>query len=78
MRLDIIAPDKNVYSGDVEYVQLPGIDGLFGVLKDHAPTISGLQKGIISVLDSQKQEISFDIQSGVAEISQNKIVVLVN
>ncbi len=76
MKLDIIAPDKNIYSGEVDYVQLPGIDGLFGVLKDHAPLISGLKKGLVIATDKNNQEQSFNINGGVAEISHNKIVVL--
>lgn len=76
MQLDIIAPDKKVYSGEVEYVQLPGIDGLFGILQDHAPIISGLKKGQVLVTDTDKQEHTFNINGGVVEVSKNKVVVL--
>ncbi len=77
MQLEIIAPDKNIYSGEVEYVNFPGIDGLFGVLKDHAPLISGLGKGEISITDNKNQTLSFAINGGVVEITNNKIMVLV-
>ncbi len=44
MKLEIITPDKKVYSGDVEAVKLPGAEGSFGVLKNHAPLIATLKK----------------------------------
>lgn len=76
MQLDIIAPDKKIFSGEIEYVQLPGIDGLFGVLKDHAPIISGLKAGLITLMDKNKQEQTFSINGGVAEVNQQSILVL--
>ncbi len=76
MQLEIISPDKNVFSGEVSYVQLPGIDGLFGVLNDHAPTISALKKGEILIRDAQNKETSFQVNGGVAEVASNKVVVL--
>ncbi len=76
MVLEIIAPDKNVYSGTVNYIELPGINGLFGVLKDHAPLISALGKGSILITEEGGKELSFDIKGGVVEISNNKAVIL--
>ena len=48
MNLEIITPDKSVYTGEVSLVQLPGIDGSFEVLDNHAPLISVLKKGKIN------------------------------
>ena len=76
MQLDIIAPDKKIFSGEIEYIQLPGIDGLFGVLKDHAPIISGLKAGVVTFTDVNKQEHTFSINGGVAEVNQHSIIVL--
>ena len=44
MFLEIITPDKKVYSGDVESVKLPGAEGSFGILNNHAPIIASLKK----------------------------------
>ena len=71
MNLEIITPDKKVFSGEVEIVTLPGSDGSFQVLKDHAALVSTLGKGI---LKADKQE--FTIDGGVVEILNNKVLVL--
>ncbi len=54
MQLEIITPESKVFEGEVEAVLLPGLDGLFQVLKGHAPIISGLAKGMIKVDLSQE------------------------
>lgn len=49
MLLEIITPESKIFRGEVEAVQLPGLDGSFQVLKGHAPIISGLSKGTVKV-----------------------------
>jgi len=49
MQLEIITPENKIFKGEVEAVQLPGLDGSFQVLKGHAPIISGLAKGVVKV-----------------------------
>lgn len=75
MQLDIITPEKNIYSGEVELVNLPGSDGSFGILKDHAPVVSTLKAGEIKVVEGG-QEKTFDVKGGVVEVNNNKIIVL--
>ena len=76
MHLEIITPDKKVYSGDIESVILPGAEGSFGVLKNHAPIIATLAKGAVKITNTQKNIESFEISGGVVEVLNNKIVVL--
>ncbi len=76
MLIEIITPDKKIYSGEIRSVQLPGSAGSFGVLRNHAPLISSLKKGNVKVLDEQKQNHSFPIKGGVVEVLRNKIIVL--
>lgn len=76
MFLEIITPDKKVYSGDVKSVVLPGSEGKFGVMNNHAPMISSLGKGVIKVTDVNQQIQQFTISGGVAEVFKNKIIVL--
>jgi len=76
MFLEIITPDKKVYSGDVESVKLPGADGSFGILNNHAPIIAALKKGEIKVTDSHKVVQNFEIKGGVVEVLGNKVIVL--
>lgn len=76
MVLEIISPDKKLYEGEVKSIILPGIDGSFGILDQHAPLISALKKGEIqiSVTDSQKE--TFAVNGGVVEVLNNKVIVL--
>ncbi len=71
MNLEIITPDKKVFSGEVEVVTLPGMNGSFQILKDHAAVVSTLGKG---TLMADKQE--FTIDGGVVEVLNNKVLVL--
>lgn len=77
MLLEIITPDKKVYSGQVRLVQLPGTKGSFEILKNHAPIISTLEKGRIKVIEESGQTLYFEVEGGVIENKDNKIIVLV-
>jgi len=76
MQLEIITPDKTVFTGEVNLVQLPGIDGSFEILKNHAPLISILKKGKIKYIDTKDNTNFIEINSGVIEVLKNKILVL--
>ena len=76
MTLDIITPIKTIYSGEVQLVQVPGTKGAFQILKNHAPIISTLKKGEIRVVDTNNLDTSFDISSGIVEVSKNVITIL--
>lgn len=75
MKLEIITPDNTIYEGEAELVQLPGIDGSFEILNNHAPLISALAKGKIKIKKNGKEEF-FDINGGVIEVLKNKVLVL--
>ena len=76
MKLEIITPEQTLFSGEVSLVQLPGIDGSFEILNDHAPLISVLAKGRVKAQDVQKQLQYFEIKGGVVEVLHNKVLVL--
>jgi F-type H+-transporting ATPase subunit epsilon len=76
MFIEIITPDKKIFSGEASVVQLPGTDGSFEILNNHAPIISTLGKGKIKIIDAEKSTKIFEINSGVAEVLKNKIIVL--
>lgn len=76
MLLEIITPDRKIYSGEVNLVQLPGKDGSFEILKDHAALVAALKKGKMRIVETDKQVKFFEIEGGVAEIINNKILVL--
>jgi len=76
MLLEIIAPDKNLYSGEVDLIQVPGSKGSFEILRNHAPIISTLDKGQIRIVDQKGATQFFEVDGGVIEAKNNKIIVL--
>ena len=78
MNLEILTPEKKLYSGNVYGVQLPGISGLFELLEKHAPLVSALKAGRLKVLKDRSNQTSFfDIQGGFVEVINNNVTVLV-
>lgn len=76
MYLEIITPDKRVFEGEVKSVILPGAEGSFGVLHNHAPIISTLGNGVIKITDNKQNTQLFNVNGGVVEVINNKISVL--
>jgi len=90
MYLEIISPEAKLFTGEVESLTLPGTNGSFQLLEDHAPIVSTLQagavkiKGNITISESyqnqfesiSKEETLFTISSGTIEMRDNKIILL--
>ena len=76
MFLEIITPDKKIYEGEIKRVRLPGSKGLFEILKNHAPIISTLDKGIIRVIEDNDRRHTFEINGGIVENKDNTVIVL--
>ena len=92
MFLEIVTPEASIFRGEVESVTVPGIDGQFQMLNNHAPIVSLLQEGNVKI----QGQLSFDeayedrfksvdkttsilpIQSGTIELNDNKIIILVD
>jgi F-type H+-transporting ATPase subunit epsilon len=77
MYLEILSPEQTIFTGDVKSVRLPGTEGSFEVLNNHAPLISSLESGEIRIRTMDGQEQFFDVEKGFVEVLENKIVVLV-
>jgi F-type H+-transporting ATPase subunit epsilon len=78
MNLEILTPEKKLFSGNVYGVQLPGITGLFEVLDRHAPLVSALKAGRLKILKDRNTHVSFyEIRSGFVEVLNNTVTVLV-
>ena len=77
MTLEILTPEKKIYSGEVYGVLLPGITGLFEILDRHAPMVSALGKGNLKILKAKNSAENYSIQSGFVEVLNNKVTVLV-
>lgn len=75
MILEILTPDKKIFQGEVTSVTVPGKQGSFEILNNHAPIISTLDDGKVTVRVT-KAEQHFNILGGVVEVINNKIIVL--
>lgn len=75
MRLEILTPDKMIFEGDVTSVTVPGVNGSFEVLNNHAPIISILEDGNVTIRTGKQSESLF-IHGGVVEVLDNKIMLL--
>jgi len=76
MTLEIISPEKIIYSGNAESVTLPGLSGSFTVLNRHAPIISALDKGIVSYHTGGKDE-EVPTNGGFVEAKNNNVSVCI-
>jgi F-type H+-transporting ATPase subunit epsilon len=75
MNLEIITPDKKVFAGEANAVTLPGSEGQFQVLNNHAPLVSALDRGNV-VIDVNGVKQTLVIDGGVVEVLNNKVLVL--
>jgi F-type H+-transporting ATPase subunit epsilon len=75
MQLVIITPDRKIFEGEVSEATFPGADGSFQVLKNHAPIVSALEKGLVSFTHKDDKQ-SLLVDGGVVEVINNKIVLL--
>ena len=90
MYLEIVSPEATLFAGEVESVTVPGINGEFQMLTDHAPIVSLLQAGLVKiggdVTLEEEYEDKFEkdasgkttlaIQSGTIEMKDNRVIVL--
>lgn len=74
MTLEILTPDKKVFEGEVTSVTVPGTMGSFEILNNHAPIISTLEDGKLTVRGAKSEH--FFIKGGVVEVNNNKVMVL--
>ena len=93
MILEIVSPEAKLFSGEVTSVTLPGVDGSFQILNNHAPIVSTLKEGVIKIaalsfkfskesidkfLKVNEQNYTLAVNSGVIELKDNKVIVLVD
>ena len=76
MFLEIITPEERVFEGDVQSVQLPGTEGSFQILENHAPIVSTLKKGNLVLVDTSNESKEIEVNGGVVEVNANHIIVL--
>ncbi len=75
MRLEVITPDAKIFEGEATGVKLPGVDGSFEILNNHAPIISALGKGELRI-NTPTGTQRFIIDGGLVEMKSNNVIVL--
>jgi F-type H+-transporting ATPase subunit epsilon len=75
MHLEIITPDKKVFQGEVTEASFPGANGAFQVLRNHAPLVSALAKGVVAFTTAEGRQ-NLEVDGGVVEVKDNKIILL--
>ncbi|KVV13369.1 F0F1 ATP synthase subunit epsilon [Flavobacterium sp. TMP13] len=93
MILEIVSPEATLFSGQVTSVTLPGVNGSFQILNNHAPIVSILSSGLVKIAAPSftftkevlnkfakvsDQEYTITIESGTVELKDNKVIVLVD
>ena len=72
---DLVSPEKLAFSGEVDQVDVPGVEGDFGVLAGHAPVIATIRPGILTVMSGGTQQ-KIIVLGGLAEVSEKGLTVL--
>lgn len=72
---DLVSPEKLAFSGEVDQVDIPGVEGDFGVLAGHAPVVAAIRPGILTVTTAGRHE-KIIVLGGLAEISDRGLTVL--
>lgn len=79
LKTQIISPDNEIYDGETDMVVLPGEDGDFAAMYEHAPIITFLRPGKVEVfLKEEKQKIAFFVAGGFVKIQNNNCLVMVD
>lgn len=69
IRCEVVSQDRIVFQGDVDIVNLPGVEGDMGILPNHSPVLTLLRFGVVSV-KTKTDEQFFTVAGGVAEVQQ--------
>ena len=75
-KLDIISPEKTLFSDDVSMVTMPAVEGDMGILKNHIKFITFLKPGIINIQLKDKSSEELYIEEGTVEFSSNTLTIL--
>jgi F-type H+-transporting ATPase subunit epsilon len=76
-QVSLVSPENILFSGQVNQVDLPGVEGDFGILAGHAPIVAMLRPGIVTVIEGDDRE-KFVVLGGLAEFSQAELTILAN
>ena len=75
LHFSLVAPEREVFAGEVDRVDAPGIEGDFGVLAGHAPFMTALREGRVTVVNGGATRV-FDVQGGFADVTPAGLTIL--
>jgi F-type H+-transporting ATPase subunit epsilon len=75
-QLSILTPEKTVFEGEVEYVEVPGSEGYLGVLAHHAALVTSLASGTLTLRRAGGETEKHQVSGGFFEVSNNRATVL--
>jgi F-type H+-transporting ATPase subunit epsilon len=78
MNLVILSPEKEIFAGEVKSVIVPGSEGQFQMLENHAAIVSSLKSGEVRVTKANGEKVTFAVDGGFAECLHNEVSVLVS
>jgi F-type H+-transporting ATPase subunit epsilon len=73
---ELVSPDKVVFSGPAQAVVIPGLEGDFQVLADHAPTMTAVRPGVVGIDDSNGKHIRVFVRGGFADVNPIGLILL--
>ena len=76
MNLEILTPEHTVFNGEVSGIQLPGVEGSFEILENHAPMVAALGEGKMKITKQKSNTETYQIKGGFVETLHNKTIVL--
>ena len=78
MNLVILSPEKEIFAGEVKSVIVPGAEGQFEMLQNHAAIVSSLKSGEVKVTKANGEKVTFAVEGGFAECLNNEVSVLIS
>ncbi|MEM6318458.1 MAG: ATP synthase F1 subunit epsilon [Bacteroidota bacterium] len=77
MNISVLTPDIAVFEGPIKSVKIPGINGQFQILNNHAPLVSALAEGPVEIVKGNGEKMTFAIEKGFIEVLRNEVSLLV-
>lgn len=75
LSFSLVAPEREVFAGLVDQVDAPGVEGDFGVLPAHAPLMTALREGAVTVFDGGRRRV-FEVKGGFADVNAQGLTIL--
>lgn len=73
---ELVSPERLLFSGEVEAVSVPGNEGIFTVMKDHAPVMAVMKPGLVEVEENSSKSMRLFVRGGFADVNTNGLTIL--